>query len=321
MRASIVITTFERPLSLSRCLEALHRQKGIEEAEVIVVDDGSEGEFKAIARIWKPRLNFQFLKIPHRGRSAARNRAVREASARRIIFLGDDVMVRPGWLGRHLVCGQDDRSLAVLGPCPLDSKSFAGKPPSAAFLRFADPARIEHLIKDRENMGFAFFATGNLSMDRSLFQEIGGFDERFTRYGWEDIDLGYRFERAGGRLIYDDRAKALHAHPAMSHGDLWDRELSAGITAYQFWSKWQTEELTYMKFWREGDRPGPAWRRAVGRAALGFTERVAPNSAVLDSLYERLVYSYRHAGVAEGRRLYGDSMQRTADGPAWKEAT
>lgn len=304
MRHSIVISTYNRPESLSRCLEAVSRQKGIDEIEVVIVDDGSDGDFKAIERNWKTKLNLKYVKIRHAGRAGARNRGVKAASGERIVFLDDDIMVRPGWLERHRAV--DDRLVAVLGPYPIQPDK-KGPPASKIFQKITDPVRFE-LIKDPQNAGFPFFVTGNLSMDRSVFDEIGGFDERFKYWGWEDIDLGYRFERAGGRLVFDELAKAVHAHRTMRRRDLWAREFAAGITAYQFWSKWRNEDVAFMKFWGDAPSPGAAWRRTVGAILIEILERVAPNSALLERTYERLIYSWRHAGVAEGMRLYGDTM-------------
>lgn len=294
---SILINTYERPLILSRCLEALSRQKGIDGAEVIVVDDGSSADFKAIERLYKTRMNLRYIKIRHAGRSAARNRGARAAEGERLLFLGDDVIVRPGWLARHLERGAGQPKLAVLGPYPLEKPD--AYPP--AFRAWADSVHLDR-IADPENVGFEFFVTGNLSMDRALFLEAGGFDERFKVYGWEDIDLGLRFARAGGRIVYDENAKAHHAHPRMSRADLWRRERESGATAWQFWAKWNCEEAQFMKFWGERPAPGPAWRRAAARAAIAAIERVAPSAAILPKLYERLVYSYRHLGASEAMR-------------------
>ncbi len=306
-----MINTYERPEPLNRCLEALARQPGLSQAEVIVVDDGSGADFKAIERHWRSKLPLTYTKIRHAGRSAARNRGARAAAGRRLIFLGDDVLVRPGWLDRHLTSGHDDPRLAVLGPYPLKPPP-GGEPASATYLRLADPMPWDQLRSAGE-VGFAFFGTGNLSMDRQMFLDLGGFDERFTEYGWEDIDLGYRFHRAGGRLIFDPEARAVHAHPALSRADLWRREFAVGVTAYQFWAKWRHEDLRFMKFWADAPRPGPAWRRAVGRAVIELLERLAPGSPWLPRLYERLIYSYRHAGLAEGIRRYGPPPATSAE--------
>ena len=306
MTYSIVIATYDRPESLSRCLEAVSRQKEIDRAEVIVVDDGSPADFKAIERNWKTKLNLRYVKIPHGGRAAARNRGVRAAEGRRIVFLDDDILVRPGWFARHADVA--DPKIAVLGPYPLkgpDGRDLGG---SDAFRSALEPVRFD-LIQNPDNAGFAFFATGNLSMEKEAFDEIGGFDDRFKHWGWEDIDLGYRFERAGGRLVYDPEARAVHAHRTMTRGDLWEREFQGGITAYQFWSKWRSDDVKFMKFWKDDDRGGAAWRRSLGAAAIEVVERIAPGSRLLSNLYERMIYSYRTAGVAEGRRLHGESPE------------
>lgn len=292
---SIVITTYERPQILSQCIRALSRQKGIEDCEVIVVDDGSRADLRAIERQWKAKLNFRLMPIRHAGRAGARNRGVKAASGARILFLGDDILVRPGWLEQHLRSGQDSRDIAVLGPCPLQLPE-SGKTLSPAYRKVLDPVNLAG-IRDPKNAGFAFFATGNLSMDREAFLEIGGFDTQFERYGWEDIDLGYRFEKAGGRLMFDEKAKAIHVHPMMTRNQVWRRETDAGYTAYQFWSKWRNEDVEFVKFWNEGSSAGPPWRRRLGAALIELFEAVAPNSSVLPNLYERMIYAHRHAGA------------------------
>lgn len=305
---SIVINTYDRPETLSRCLGAVARQKGIEALEVVVVDDGSPADFKALERLWSTRLNLRWIKQRHSGRSAARNRGVRAARGERVLFLGDDVMVRPFWLETHLARGGGRPDLAVLGPYPLDARR--AYPP--AFRRWADPAGLDR-VTDPENVGFEFFLTGNLSMDRERFLSLGGFDEGFDRYGWEDIDLGFRFARAGGRIVFDPAAKAIHEHPAMTRADLWRREFDSGVTAWRFWSKWRDPALDFMRYWGEAPRPGPAWRRRAADLAIGALERFAPASPLLDRLYERAVYSWRHAGVAEGMRLLPDGAARPGD--------
>ncbi len=295
---SILINTYNRPEMLSRCLENLSRQSGIGECEVIVVDDGSRGSFHAIERLWSRKLNFKFTSIRHAGRSAARNRAAKMASGERIIFLGDDIFVRPGWLARHLEQGRGERMKAVVGPAPLENNPDY----STSFLKWAEALPLEKMKGMRE-IEFTLFATGNLSMDREVFHEIGGFDERFKEYGWEDIDLGYRFARAGGVILYDEQAKAIHNHPHMTRRDLWRREFEHGITAFQFWDKWRNDDVKYMKFWDDTALPaGSALRRSVGAALIEATEKLLPNSRWLPPLYARMVYACRHAGVAEAMR-------------------
>ncbi|WP_129077308.1 glycosyltransferase family 2 protein [Anaerobacillus alkaliphilus] len=66
--------------------------------------------------------------------------------------------------------------------------------------------------------GFKFswinFCTGNVSLSKYLFQKVGGFDEQFTGYGFEDWDLGFRLYKEGAKFIHNGNAKAYHQeHP------------------------------------------------------------------------------------------------------------
>ena len=227
----------------------------------------------------------------------ARNRGVEAASGERVLFLGDDVIVQPGCLARHRLV--TDPRVAIVGPYPMCN--LKGSPP---FRHWAEPNPQERIV-DPENAGFFFFVTGNLSLGREVYLDLGGLDERFACYGWEDIDLGLRFERAGGRVVFDAHARAIHDHPALSRAQLWRRENEMGFTAWQFWEKWHDEVsdvVEEMKFWDDPARIRPAspWRRRLGEGLIALLDRIAPSSRLNWRLYERMIFSYRLEGVAEG---------------------
>jgi GT2 family glycosyltransferase len=61
----------------------------------------------------------------------------------------------------------------------------------------------------------------NFSIRRALFEEVGGFDERFTRPAGEDTDLCFRLRRRGHRLLFEPRARVTHCPPRNSVRDMW----------------------------------------------------------------------------------------------------
>lgn len=302
MSISVLINTYNRPQSLEKCLAALARHSAeAGEMEVVVVDDGGAADLAPVAAPWRERLGVRLIRIEHSGPGGARGRALREARYRRVFCLGDDVLVQPGCLARH--ARHNDPLVAVVGPYVWSG--LKGSPP---FRRWADPVpQID--VENPENAGFKYFCTGNLSADRDTLLEAGGFDKRFEpRYGWEDIDLGLKFERAGGRIIFDREARAVHEHPFSDRHALWRRERAVGINAYIFWEKWAAVDpaaVAFMKFWDDAAAlgEGSRLRRAIGDALIGALDRLAPGSKLNERLYERMVFAHRLAGVAEGWRI------------------
>jgi hypothetical protein len=61
-------------------------------------------------------------------------------------------------------------------------------------------------------MDFSYYHTGNVSTSRALLKEAGGFNEEFFIYGMEDIELGYRLEKLGCRMMPGPEATAEHKY-------------------------------------------------------------------------------------------------------------
>jgi len=298
MLLSVIINTYERPEKLGRCVESVSRQKNAGPFELIVVDDGGRPDLNAILRLWESRMNIRMIRTEHVGRAVARNRGVDEATGQRVLFLGDDVLLQPGCLAVHRSVTNPD--LAVVGPYPMTDLTGTD-----IYKNWAEPNPHPD-IDNPQDAGWRFFATGNLSMDREWFMQLGGFDSLFHLYGWEDLDLGLRFERSGGRLVFDSKAKARHEH-GMTHGMLWRREWEMGFSAWHFWNKWSHEagnEVRWMKFWDDASKlnPGAAWKTALGHQLIRMIDRFAPRSSLASRLYERMVFSCRLRGVAEAFR-------------------
>ncbi|AIQ65270.1 hypothetical protein PSTEL_21245 [Paenibacillus stellifer] len=56
--------------------------------------------------------------------------------------------------------------------------------------------------------------TSNVSIRKNFFDELGGFEEDFIGFGWEDWELGYRAAISGALFIHDDSLTNYHqAHP------------------------------------------------------------------------------------------------------------
>ena len=188
---SIVVPTYQRRELVCDVIDGLCKIDYVAPIELIVVIDGStDGTTEALSRLECPfpvKLVYQ----PNAGLAAARNRGAREATNDVILFLDDDMICRPDILSQHaatLQAGAD----AVLGHIPLDPQSPPGFL-SAGVGAWAEE-RAKRLAKGAQLTLFDLVG-GHMSVRREIFEQTGGFDQRFTdsgTYGDEDLDLGTR---------------------------------------------------------------------------------------------------------------------------------
>jgi glycosyltransferase involved in cell wall biosynthesis len=104
MRASIIICTYNRALSLSRTLESLADQDGASfyNLETLVIDNNSDDDTETVVRGFAHRLPFRYCREPAQGLSHARNRGISESLGDTLIFTDDDVVLDRGWLAGFL---------------------------------------------------------------------------------------------------------------------------------------------------------------------------------------------------------------------------
>jgi len=77
---------------------------------------------------------------------------------------------------------------------------------------FEHPTTEPHKFQD---LSWAYFATGNVAIDREVLERSGLFDVGFRLYGWEDLELGERLRQMGVELVKCPEAVGYHWHPAL----------------------------------------------------------------------------------------------------------
>lgn len=215
MELSIVIPTFNRLQILKEVLEALDQCESPESGyEVIVVSDGSSDGTNEWLRKRTPHRPFHFIVQTHTGPAAARNLGARLAAGHRLLFLGDDIIPNRELLVAHAKRAKEydnGDEIAVLGYVTWDGRMML-----TPFLRYINEYGLQFgysLISNYEDVPYNFFYTSNISVSKSKFVELGGFDQEFSSAAWEDIEFGYRFKQAGMRIVYEPKAQARHYHP------------------------------------------------------------------------------------------------------------
>lgn len=151
---------------------------------MVVVDGSTDGTAHALAALELP-FAVKVIEQPNRGAAAARNRAAAEANNSVILFLDDDMLCAPDMIAEHARF-HSAGAHAVVG----DARRDPGSPPG-----FMSDTNETWLKRAGGPLTLFDVWTGQLSIRRSVFEEIGGFDEAYTDEGAfanEDADLGIR---------------------------------------------------------------------------------------------------------------------------------
>lgn len=206
---SVVIATHNRHDSLRRLMAHLAAQTLPSSAfEVVVVDDGSrEPAADHLAGAPQP-VGVGVLRRPQGGPAAARHDGVLAASGDIVVFVDDDMHLPAGFLEAHLsLHGGQAGPTVVLGDI-LPSDRLDAMP---LFERYH--ARQLERFRAGAVMGSVavrgvHLCTGNVSLPRSAYLEVGGFDTSLQRS--EDRELGVRLEKAGCRFVFGAEAASRH---------------------------------------------------------------------------------------------------------------
>jgi glycosyltransferase involved in cell wall biosynthesis len=204
-RFSLVIPTFRRREVVLGNVAALERQSERDFEAIVVVDGSDDGSAEAL-RSLRVSFSLSVIEQENSGAAQARNTGAEAASGEILFTLDDDMRAAPEMLSEH------DRSHragadVVLGDMPIDPAS----PSNMLSWGVGEWARLrrERLSAAGAEVRLDDLLTGQLSIARSAFDAVGGFDAGFTRdgiFGGEDIDLGYRLQKAGFAIVFNPAA-------------------------------------------------------------------------------------------------------------------
>lgn len=237
MSVAVIVTTYNRPDALAAVL-AGYAEQTFPDFELLVADDGSTDDTRRLIEDFQRSrpVKLQHVWQEDRGfrAGAARNRAVAHTQADYLIFVDGDCVPAPGFVAQHRALAQQGFFLAgnrillseaftqrVLSEC-LPIQRWHSSRWFAAWLK-RDVNRLLPLVtlpdtdfRLRAPRRWEGVKTCNLSLWRSDFVHVNGFDESYAGWGLEDSDLAIRLIHAGIR-----HKSARFATPVFH---LWHRE-------------------------------------------------------------------------------------------------
>ncbi len=201
MKLSIQLCTYNRAHLLGPVLDACFDQTLAPDAyEVVLVNDGSQDGTPAVverARALAP-CRFTAIDRANGGLAKARNTGIARCTGERIAFIDDDVLPTPVFAEEHLRSDARHGDVVVRGAV-INTESFERLPLPRWTMK---------------NYSANWFWTSNVSVRRARLDAVGGrFDESFSEYGWEDIELGLRLRAIGTKAVFNRHAVAFHYKP------------------------------------------------------------------------------------------------------------
>lgn len=184
---SIVVPTYERRNSVCDAVRSLFALTYPGPLEIIVVVDGSaDGTAAALAELNCP-FPMRVVEQANGGAGSARNRGAAEAYGDILLFIDDDMICEADLLEQHAKMYREGADAAI-GDTPTHPESAPGFL-SESVRRWIENEQVRSPISHWDVF------SGQLSVRRSVFEAVGGFDEHYTRgsaFANEDADLGVR---------------------------------------------------------------------------------------------------------------------------------
>ncbi|HDH00512.1 MAG TPA: glycosyltransferase [Nitrospirae bacterium] len=225
IKISIVIPTYNRTDLLIKTLQALNNQSyGLEDVEVIVIDDCSPvSPEQEILKI-DMKYSLRFYREPGNiGQGQIRNKSIKLAEGKYIFFIGDDTIPQDNFLEEHMKFHDKSSDIAVLG------KVLWAPELRNEFMDYIEKIQFHYdTIKDRNDVKLHFY-TSNISLEKKWFDNEE-YSSKFRNYGLEDLELGYRLENNGLRVVYNPGAVVYHYH-TYSFEQFCTRMKNVGISA------------------------------------------------------------------------------------------
>ncbi len=216
---SVIIPTHNRAATLKKCLEALSNQTfSSDRFEVIVCDDGSSDNTEEVVRNYRTSYHLSYVHQKNAGPAAARNKGLKIARGRFVLFINDDTILDESALERHYEThlAHPGERISVLG-----TFDFPEEYRQSLLVRLINENGLLFEYNKMHPGGYYdynFFYTCNLSVPRQAVLDVGMFDEVFEGPAAEDIDLGFRLHKKGYRLIYQPACLSIHDHPVTLDG-------------------------------------------------------------------------------------------------------
>jgi GT2 family glycosyltransferase len=200
--ASIIIPTFNGASRIRNCLDALLKQAPGQNAEILVVNDGSTDNTADVVESFS---GVRLITQANAGPAAARNRGALEACGTIILFTDDDCVPTPDWLDAMVEPFRHPEVVGVKGVYRTRQRALVAR---FVQIEYEDRYRLMASLPSID-----FIDTYSAAFRRDRFLEMTGYDTSFPVACAEDVELSYRMSARGWKMTFAPAAIVYHTHP------------------------------------------------------------------------------------------------------------
>lgn len=269
---SVIIPVYNHFQHSYHCLQSIGEIKDKTAFEVIVVDDCSSDETETNMSLIKGiRYHRQ---AENGGFIQSCNQGAKLAKGDYLLFLNNDTEVKDGWLDALIGTFTQHDNVGLVGS---QLRYPDGRLQEAGGIVFSDASgwnygRLESADQPEINhvRAVSYCSGASIMVPKTLFNELGCFDERYIPAYYEDTDLAFAVREAGLRVLYQPQSQVIHFEGISSGTDV-----TTGIKKYQV-----VNQQKFAEKWQQALKEQPAPGTTIEQAR--FQER-KPRILIVDA--------------------------------------
>jgi GT2 family glycosyltransferase len=199
LNISVVIPNYGRGEEVLECINSIRKSSFLPQ-EIVVVDDCSTDNSVEILK----SNNIKVIEhSENKGTAAARNTGAKKTNGEIIVFIDSDVVIHKDTIQKCVQLFQRDETISVIVGLPDKTNKYQGIVTAHFLMRM-----YFRLLEFSDNVSYT---NGTMTaVRRSIFDKIGGYNEKLRTPGIEDAEFGLEIYRNNEKIYLDKTNLVTH---------------------------------------------------------------------------------------------------------------
>ena len=203
---SIIVPMRNSEKTIKTCLDSILNSE-FKDYEIVIADGGSTDNSVKIVKEFKVK-NLRLIESKDNEAAAGRNNGTKVARGDILFFVDSDVVIKKNTL---TIVNESFKDKNVVVVCGIYDKTSLNK----NFFPMFDTLWKHYEWVNSESENCDFFPTARSAIRKSVFQDVGGFNEALPgTIALEDLEFGWRLMRKGYKMHLNKDIRVVHSGPS-----------------------------------------------------------------------------------------------------------